>query len=142
VQWCLENDFALVFANGTWPGQRKRIQRQAKGVSNLREVVRHLKQKGKVIITCDNFNDQVNCPVKFFGNWNNASMFPARLAKLANVPLITAIPIFRNGTINIECGPRFYLNNETSDPTTVTQDMISFLEAAITNAPDIWSPFV
>ena len=142
VQWCLENDFALVVANGTWSGQKKLIQRQAKGFNDLRKVVRHLQQKGKVIVTCDNFNDLTNCPVKFFGNWSNASLVPARLARMAGVPLIAAIPILRNGTINIESGPRFYLNNPISDLSAVTQDLISFLEAAITNTPDIWSPFV
>lgn len=142
VQWCLKNDVALVIANGTWSGQKKRIQRQARGISDLRNVLRHLQQKGKVIITCDNFNDLSNCPVKFFGNWSNASLVPARLARIAGVPLIAAIPVFRNGMVNIEAGPQFYLDSLNSDSRTVTQDIVAFLEAAITNAPDIWSPFV
>jgi hypothetical protein len=138
VQWCLKNNFALIIGNGNWSHRRGRIQRQAQGFNDLRNLVRFLQQNGRVVITFDNFNKQKNCPVNFLGNCYNVSSLPARLAKIAKVPLITAIPTLHNGTIDIHFGPRFDSKNLDSRSNTVMQNLISFLETEIKNNPGIW----
>jgi len=66
------------------------------------------------------------------------STLPARLAAIAGVPLITAIPRLRNGMIHIDSGPRFGVNKPDSDPGDVMQRLVSFLESEIRTDPGIW----
>ena len=138
VQWCLENNFALIIANGKWRHQKGRLQKQGEGFSDLRDTVNHLRKKGRIVVAFDCFsNGPAQCPLKFLGKYCKVSMLPARLAKIASVPLITAIPRLRDGMINIDWGPRFSLN-KLNDPTEVMQTLISFLESEIKNNPGIW----
>lgn len=138
VQWCLENNFAFVISNGIWTHQRKCIQKQGKGISDLREIIKYLQEHGRIILTFDNFNKLNNCPVKFLGSRCNVSMFPARLARIAGVPLITAVPTLCDGTIQIKYGPRFDADNINANPENVMKNIIRFLEAEIKNNPGIW----
>lgn len=137
VQWCLENNFSLIIAGGKWTKQRGRIQRQALGITDLRCIIKYLNQNGRVVIACDMFNNLNNCPVNFFGKQHNVSLLPARLARIAGVPLITAIPALRNGTIKIDGGPQFGLNSLKADQGNVMQEIVLFLEAEIKNNPGV-----
>jgi hypothetical protein len=92
AQWCLENKFALIIGGGKWSHRKKLIQRKGAGITELRNIIRHLQQKGRVILAADFFNSLSNCPVKFLGNKYNASIVHTRLAILAKVPLIVVIP--------------------------------------------------
>lgn len=142
VQWCLENDFLMIAANGRWTGEEKSIQLEANGFNGLRQIVRHLRQKGRVFIAMDTFNGLDNCPVSFLGESFNASTFPARLAKLAQVPLEMIVPVLSNTTIDIIHGPGFDLKSLNKNPSAVTRELVSFLEHEIRNDPSIWEPFV
>ena len=142
VQWCLENDFGLVVASGNWPHQRKLIQRRAKGFREMREIVNHLQQNGRIIIAADIFDNLNNCPVKFLGNSFNASVLPARLARLTNVPLIVAIPVLYNGSIHFIPGPQVEFNLLAGDTNSIIQNVISFLEKEIIKDPAIWPSYV
>jgi hypothetical protein len=138
VQWCLENNFSLIIAGGRWTKQRGTIQRQALGITDLRCIVNYLKQNGRIVIACDIFNDLSNCPVSFLGKHHNVSLLPARLARIAGVPLITAIPVLRKGKIHFDGGPQFDLNNPNADSRDVMQQIVLFLETEIKNDPSIW----
>jgi hypothetical protein len=142
VQWCLENDFALIVAHGQWVGEQRRIQKEAYGFSSLRQIVMHLRKKGKVFVTMDNFNDLDNCPVDFLGNNANAVMLPVRLAKMAHVPLEMIIPVLNSTSINFIRGPQFDLGRLKTGSPVITRELISFLENEIRNNPGIWEQFV
>jgi lauroyl/myristoyl acyltransferase len=114
------------------------IQRQGRGFGELRDIVNHLKQNGRVIIAFDHFNNLTNCPVKFLGKSYNASLTPVRLAALAGVPLVAAIPVLRNGVINIDFGSHFNLRNLNSRSNDVMQNLILFLETQLKNNPGCW----
>jgi len=139
VQWCLENNIALVIGNGKWTNRKRRIQKQGKGFSDLRDIVSYLQHHGRIVIAFDCFSSYPNhCALKFLGSYHNLSMLPVRLARIAQVPLIAAIPRLSNGMINIDCGPQFDFNKLNSDPKGVMQTLISFLESEIKNNPGIW----
>lgn len=52
-------------------------------------------------MTGDNFNKFNSYPGKFLGTNVNGGLLPARIARIAQVPLIVAIPVFKNGLLNI-----------------------------------------
>jgi len=139
VQWCLENNIGLVVGNGNWSHRKGRIQKKGRGFSDLRDIVNHLRHNGRIVIAFDCFSICPNqCRLKFLGNYHNMSTLPARLAAIAGVPLITAIPRLRNGMIHIDSGPRFGVNKPDSDPGDVMQRLVSFLESEIRTDPGIW----
>lgn len=141
VQWCLENNAVYIISNGKWTHRKRRIQKQCHSLGGLRDIIMHLRQNGRVVIAFDNFNNHTNyCTLKFWGHHYNVSMLPVRLAKIAGVPLVSVIPRFRDGMINIDCGPQFGLNKINSDPEDVMQTLVSFLEVEIKNDPGIWPP--
>jgi len=139
VQWCLENNIGMVVGNGNWSHRKGRIQKKGRGFSDLRDIVNHLRHNGRIVIAFDCFSICPNqCRLKFLGNYHNMSTLPARLAAIAGVPLITAIPRLRNGMIHIDSGPRFGVNEPDSDPGDVMQHLVSFLESEIKTDPGIW----
>jgi len=142
VQWCLENDFGLIVASGNWTHRKKLIHRKAKGFMDMREIVNHLQNNGRIIIAADIFDHLDNCPVKFLGNAFNASILPARLASLTKVPLIVAIPALYNGSIHFIPGPHVDFKVFKPDAGTIVQNVISFLEKEIIKDPAIWPLYV
>jgi lauroyl/myristoyl acyltransferase len=142
VEWCLENDFALIVSRSKWTFPKRRIQRQGRGISELRDMINLLKQNGRIIIAADIFNNLENCPVTFNGNSCNASLFPVRLARIAKVPLVVAIPAYRDGIINIDPRWQFDFKPPRSDGRTVMQKIIAFLDGEIKKDPCIWSLYV
>ena len=138
VQWCLHYKMALIVSNGIWTHRKRSIQRQASGFSNLRDIIQHLQQNGRVIIAGDIFNKREDCPVKFFENNRNASLLPIRLSRLANVPLVTAIPALRNGAVHLDYGPQFDNDLQQVDDRHMMQQLISFFEEEIKKEPGIY----
>ena len=138
VQWCLENNFALIIAFGKWANKRGgKLQREGKGFNELRGIVKYLKQNGRIIMTADNFNNLNNCPVKFLGNYLNAGLLPTRLARLAQVPLIVAIPVFNNGTVNFIHMPKSDHKILQLNPGSVIQNFLFALENEIKINPSV-----
>lgn len=138
VQWCLEHEAALIVSNGTWTHRKRLIQKQAAGVADVRSIVQFLQQNGRVIIAADVFNRLKDCPVKFFDHDQNASLFPIRLARIAKVPVIAAVPVLRNGLVEIDYGPQFEHNLAQPDEQHVMQQFISFFEDEIKKEPGIY----
>ncbi len=138
VQWCLENDFALVVAAGEWAHDKRRIQVQGCGTNDLRDVMRHLKHNGRLIIAFDMFNNMDDCPVDFLGNKGNVSLLPARLAKMAQVPLVSLIPSLRDGRIHIGYGPQFDVNDVKGNSAHIMQKILSSFEGELKSDPGIW----
>ena len=142
VQWCLENNFALIIGGGKWTRQKKIIQRKGAGIAELRSIVKYLQLKGRVILAADFFNGLNNCPVKFLGNDYNASIAHVRLAIMAKVPLIVVIPKLSNTSINFTIGPQFEYFNLRLDFDKTIQRILSFLEKEIEHDPSIWATYV
>jgi Bacterial lipid A biosynthesis acyltransferase len=142
MEWCLENDFALIIANIKSNQRANSIKKTGKGFIELRHLLRHLRSGGRIIIMVDVFNNLSNCSAKFLERDYNVSLFPARLAKIADVPLMAVVPELRNGTIHFCTGPRFDLKIVNSDSCTVMQNLLAFFEKEIRQNPSIWSPFV
>jgi hypothetical protein len=142
VQWCLEKDFALIMSNSKLTHCRKLLQSQGAGFKELRNIVKYMRLNGRIILSADVFNNLNNCPVQFLGNHLNASLLPVRLARVAEVPLIVAIPTLRNGTINFIPGPQFDLKMIELNSCSIIQSIISFLETEIKKSPSIWPSFI
>lgn len=138
VQWCLENDFALVVAAGEWARNKRHIQVQGAGFNDLRDLMRYLKHNGRVIIAFDMFNSKDDCPVDFLGNTGNVSLLPARLAKMAQVPLVSVVPTLRDGFIQIGYARQFDVNDVKGDPAAIMQKILLSFEDELRNDPGIW----
>ena len=142
VQWCLENNFGLIIASGNWTNEKKPLQRQGKGFREMRDIVKYLQQNGRIIIAADTFNNLSNCPVKFLGNYLNASLLPARLANVAQVPLVVAIPVLDDGAIHFNAGPKIECKMLRIGIPVIIQNLVSFLETEIIKNPSIWPLYV
>lgn len=141
TQWCVEKKYAMIVGWGPWT-KRANIARHATGIHELRELARHLCSGGRIIIMADIFNDLNNCPVKFFEKPCNASLFPLRLAKLANTSLVTVIPALQNETVQIHTGPRVLLSSYKNDPGKIMQSLLSYFEKEIKQDPSVWSGYI
>jgi lauroyl/myristoyl acyltransferase len=142
VNWFSENHYALIIDTGNSKQRTNRIKEKRKGYNELLHIIRHLQYGGRVIIAADVFNKSDNHPTEILGKPGNLSLLPARLARIAGVPLIAAVPQLQNGTIHIHAGPRYDDQILQSDMGTVMQNMLRFFEDEIKRDPSIWSYFV
>ena len=142
VQWFSENYYALIIDTGKSIQRRNRLKETRKGYNELQHIIRHLKNGGRVIIAADVFNKSDNHPTEILGKPGNLSLLPARLASIAGVPLMAAVPQFRNGAIHINAGPRYDNQIHQSDLGAVMQNLVCFFENEIKRDPSIWSYFV
>ena len=140
--WCLDQKFALLIGGGKWTDRRRVIQRNGSGITELRHLVKYLQFKGRVVTNADVFNNLYNCPVKFLGNDQNASLFTGRLAILTRVPIITVVPKLSGTMIEFTAGPKFPTDDLKSESTIITPQIISFFEKEIESNPAIWSYYV
>ena len=142
VQWCLENHFAIIIANGLWTKNRGVIQRQGKGYKELREIIANLKQGKSIVFAADVFNNQSDCRVKFMGALQNASIAPIRIARLAGVPLITALPVLKNGMVHVESGQTYNQPIDSNNHADVMQNIIQYFDKEVSKNPSIWPEYV
>jgi lauroyl/myristoyl acyltransferase len=95
-----------------------------------------------VIIAADVFNKSNDQPAEILGKPGNLSLLPARLARIAGVPLLAAVPVLRNGRIDVQAGPFLDQCIYNSDMRSVMQILLRFFEFEIKKDPSIWSYFV
>ena len=141
TQWCAKNNFAMIVGWGPWT-QRASIARHATGFNELRSLAKHLRSGGRIIIMADIFNDLNNCPVRFFEKPSNESLFPLRLARIANTQLVTVMPALENRSVQIHTGPRVSLNSYNNDAGKIMQTLFSFFEKEIKQDPSVWSGYI
>jgi|GEM_PF-1477241 len=141
TQWCVENNYAMIVGWGPWP-QRASIARHATGISEVRKLAKHLLSGGRIVIMADIFNDLNNCPVKFFEKPCNASLFPLRLAKIANTSLVTVMPALKDEAVQIHTGPQVSLNGPNNDAGKIMQTLLSYFEKEIKQDPSVWSGYI
>jgi hypothetical protein len=142
VRWFSENHYALILDTGRSAKRTNRLKNLRKGHNELLHVVRHLRYGGRVIIAADVFNKSNDQPAEIMGKQGNLSLLPARLARIAGVPLLAAIPILRNGRIDIQAGPLIDHHIPYSDLRSVMQILLGFFELEIKRNPSVWSYFV
>ena len=141
TQWCVENKYAMIVGWGPWT-KRASIARHATGINDLRDLARHLCSGGRIVIMADVFNDLNNCPVKFFEKPCNASLFPLRLAKIANTSLVTIMPSLENETVQIHTGPQVSLGEHKKEPGRIMQALLTYFEKEIKQDPSVWSGYI
>ena len=143
VQWCLENHFALIIVTGsTWVSRAKTVNRYGRGYPELHEIVNHLRNGGRLILTADAFIDSKTCMINFFDKICHVSLTPYRLAKLACVPLVGVAPRLSGQYIRVHEFVRFYPGNGKSNGNEVMQSLLSSFEKEIMKSPEAWSTFV
>lgn len=141
VQWCVEKNYAMIVGWGPWT-KRASIARHATGFNELRNLVNHLRSGGRVIIMADIFNNLKDCPVRFLEKNCNASLFPFRLAKISNTPLVSVMPVLENETIGINIGPQVCFSNADSEPGKVMQLILAYFEKEIKQNPSNWLGYI
>jgi len=142
VQWCLEKQNTMIITSSLCSRKKRYIQNRALGFAELKKAMTHLHQKGQIVITVDRFNELKNCPVEFLGNYRNLCVLPVRLSRLGKVPLIMAIPVFREGVVKFIRGPYLNPNLNKSDPFAIMKNLIYYLENEIEKDPSIWPEYV
>jgi hypothetical protein len=142
TNWFFENHYALIVDTGKSKARKARLKNKRKGHNELLHIIRHLQYGGRVIIAADVFNKSNNHPTEILGKPGNLSLLPARLARIAGVPLMAAVPQLRNGAIHIYSGPRYDHQIQQTDMGAVMQNMLGFFECEIKKDPSIWSYFV
>jgi hypothetical protein len=142
TNWFFENYYAIIIDTGKSIERKAKLKNKRKGHNELLHIIRHLQYGGRVIIAADVFNKSNNHPTEILGKPGNLSLLPARLARIAGVPLMAAVPQLRNGAIHIYAGPRYDHQIKHDDMGTVMQNMLGFFESEIKKDPSIWSYFV
>ena len=142
MQWCHVNDFALIVTQNKSNHRANSIKIRGKGLKEMRYLLNHLHSGGRIIIMIDVFNSETYYSTKFLEKECNVSLLPVRLAKIANVPLITVAPELKDGIIQVNFGPRFEENMLKSDISELVQRILNYFENEIKRNPSIWSGYV
>lgn len=142
VRWFFQNHYALIVDTGRSVKRKNRLKNQRKGHNELLHIIRHLRYGGQVIIAADVFNKSNDQPAEILGKPGNLSLLPARLARIADVPLQAAVPILRNGRIDIQTGPLIDQHIPSSEMGNIMQTLLGFFELQIRKNPSVWSYFV
>ena len=135
VQWFSENPYALIVDTGKSAERKKRLRKRRKGHNELLHIIRHLQYGGRVIIAADVFNKSNDQPAEILGKPGNLSLLPVRLARIAGVPLMAAIPRLRNGRIQINTGPCYDRQIQQSEMSGIMQNMLGYFENEIKQDP-------
>jgi len=142
VSWFSENHYALILDTARSRQRAKRLREIRKGHNELLHIIRHLRMGGRVIIAADVFNKLHNQPAEILGKPGNLSLLPARLARIAGVPILASVPRFQNGTIQIHPGPVFNQPFRASEMGSIMHKLLEFFEGEIRKDPSVWSYFV
>lgn len=142
VRWFSENHYAMIIDTGHSAKRKRRLKNMRKGHNELLHVIRFLRYGGRVIIAADVFNKSNDQPAEIMGKSGNLSLLPARLARIAGVPMLAAVPVLRRGGIDILTGPLIDHQIHCKDMRSTMQILLRFFELEIKNNPSIWSYFV
>lgn len=140
ARWCRNNNFALVFAGGPWRKRTGHLNIPGGSYSGIRRLIRHLKKGGLVIVMGDNTGWSCCTPVSFMGKEQQASVLPARLAILAEVPIAVVVPNFRNNRVYLDQCLILEAEEIKADRTTAIQNIFSYYEEHILHSPFNWGP--
>ena len=141
THWCLKHQFALIVGNKVWVKRSKGGIKMGKGFIEMPHLVKHLQSGGRIVTMATAFNDSKNFPASFLGMERKVSLLPARLAKIAGVPLISMITQLRDDGIHIENGPKFECITNNTDAKKTMMCLLDFFEGEIKKTPSIWSTF-
>jgi hypothetical protein len=142
VKWFSENHYILIIDTAKSRERNSRIRKQRKGHNELSHIIRHLRSGGRVIIAADVFNQSTDHPTEILGKPGNLSLLPARLARIAGVPLMAALPRLCNGMIHISAGPIFDREIRQAEMGNLMKNLLAYFENEIRKDPSIWSYFV
>jgi hypothetical protein len=141
VRWFFENHYALIVDTGRSEKRKSRLSRR-NGHNELLHIIRFLRYGGRVIIAADVFNKSKDQPAEIMGKAGNLSLLPARLARIAGVPMLAAVPILHGNRIDMATGPLIDHQIHTGEMRNTMQVLLSFIEKEIKKNPSIWSYFV
>jgi hypothetical protein len=140
--WCQSSSFAIMIVSGAWIIRRKQICKNGKGFSELRQIINHLRNGGRVIIAGDVLIGSKTCAASFFEKDCQVSLTPVRLARIAGVPIVAAFTKIENGRLNIRTGIQYDLQIIKANPDNVMQKILRFIENEIKKSPSVWTDFV
>lgn len=141
-QWCRATDFAIMIVSGAWIERAKPVCKNGKGVHELRQIINHLRAGGRVLIAGDVLVGSKTCAAIFFDEDCKVSLAPVRLARIAEVPVITAVTKLEDGRLNIREGLKFDLQAIKNNPNKTMKNILSSIEIEIRKSPSIWTTFV
>jgi hypothetical protein len=140
AEWCRARDFAAVIAGEVLLTRTGTVNGTGR-VLELRRVVRHLRNGGRVVVIADVFHGSHRCAVRFFEKNRFASLLPARLAAFAGVPLQIIIPALQARQLHICAGPTFTVGASVVEQQRVTQDVLTYFEKEIRQRPALLARF-
>lgn len=142
AEWCKSNEFAIVLAGGPWIRRTGKFNVPGGGFSGLRRLVNHLQLGGLIVVIGDNIGRFRCCPVVFKGKKRMASTLPARLARIAKVPILAVVPKFQDGRIKIDNGIQIDLKEIRASHQEAIQNIFRFYESEICKFPSTYSPYI
>jgi hypothetical protein len=133
--WCRDRRRGLALANREW----RHLGDAAIECDfrSLRRAIAHLRAGGRLFAAADVFPAVGGCPIPFLGERRDATCLPSRLAAAAGVPVVAAVPIWRDGRIEVALGPVVRMGGET-DERGATRTIMTFVEARILEEPCVW----
>lgn len=138
AEWCAVRNFGFVFARGASWRRRTGNLAMSEGFAALRELVRHLRTGGRVVIFALSPARSHPVQVRFLGSEQSVSSLPARLAVAARVPLVSAVADFQDGCVRV----RPVLTDAwpcRGTEVAAMKAMLARLEEEIRQRPAIWS---
>jgi hypothetical protein len=137
ANWCQHHNFALIPAAARWARHAGHAHVPWK-YSGLRRLARHLRAGGRVVVIADSFDVPGGVALNFLGSKRMASRIAARLAELANVPLVAAIPAYRDGRVRFDVGAKFAAVKAPLSSLRLTTQLVAYVEQEIRRQPAVW----
>jgi hypothetical protein len=137
ANWCQHHHFALIPSAAKWARHAGHAHVPWK-YSGLRRLARHLRAGGRVVVIADSFEVPGGVVLNFLGRKRMASRLAARLAELANVPLVAAIPAYRDGRVRFDVGATFATGKDPLSSLGLTTQLVAYVEKEIRRKPEVW----
>jgi hypothetical protein len=100
--------------------------------------LRHLRAGGRVVVTADVFVEAGGISLRFLGKQRLASSVAARLAALAQVPLIAIVPVYRDKRLQVQVGATIVGGESLLESPEVTRQLLALFEAEMRKQPQAW----
>jgi lipid A biosynthesis acyltransferase len=138
ARWTLFRDFAFILAHrrwARWAGALHLLPTPA----GLRRAVEELQRGRRVVVVIDDFVAFGGCAVQLLGRPARVSMRAARLAALANVPVVSVTLRCRHGLICVEIGRPFPPSRGRCVQQQITRALCAGTERWVSRFPEEWN---
>jgi hypothetical protein len=119
-------------------GAAEIVHRQTRGIAELRRLVRLVRSGGRVVVFVDAAPVSPGCTVGLFGRRFEITLFPARLAAAAGVPLMPAIFVWTPASLSLRLGETQLVRRGRAAAESASREVIRFFEAQLEKNPELW----